>query len=227
MSETVITPIAVVVGAGVIGKAIGNHLSSKGYSVTYAGHPLTDVRFTGDVRLFLSKLQGIDILVNAFGTYGAIGMVGEVPPDDWRDAIEVNLIGTYRVMHFALPRMAGGGHIINLAGGGAMTPVERLSSYGCSKAALVRLTETAAQEYPHLFINAISPGPVDSPMQNRLLAAGDRAGPWYGRILALREKGEGAVLIENTLGVIDGILRDRPSGELFFARHYRKTVEAA
>lgn len=142
-------------------------------------------------------LGRIDILINGAGVYGEIGPVAEVAPNDWRRAFDVNVMGTYHCCHSVLPTMlaAGCGHIINLAGGGATGPMECLSSYGASKAAIVRLTDSLANEVRehNIQVNAILPGLVDSPMQDALLAAGERAGPSFSKIRALRDRGEGGV----------------------------------
>src|SRR5512146_930082 len=209
---------AVVVGAGVIGSEIAKHLMYSGFDVRVVSHETLDVTKDWEVREYFDGVKLIDMLVNAFGTYGAIGPVDSVSPDEWQEAFRVNLFGVMSVCRYAIPKMRNGGHIINLAGGGATGPIENLSSYGCSKAAVWRLTQTLALECPHLHVNAISPGPIDRPMQDQILDAGERAGHWYEKILDLREAGEGAVPIDNTLAVIDELLREKPTGKLRFAR---------
>ncbi len=88
---------------------------------------------------------------------------------------------------------AGRGKIINFSGGGATSPLCRFSAYGVSKAAVVRLTETLAEEVKefNIQVNAIAPGAVDTKLQDLVLAAGERAGDLLQRIRRLRETGEG------------------------------------
>jgi len=166
------------------------------------------------------------ILVNAAGSYGAIGEVAETDPIAWRRAIDVNLMGTYNCCHCVLPYMisANEGSIISLAGGGASGPLEYLSSYGVSKAGIARLMDSIASEIAatRVRVNAILPGAIDSPMQDQLLAAGQKAGHWLKKIKALREFGEGATASERTVVLIEFLLfglGKTLSGKLLSARY--------
>jgi NAD(P)-dependent dehydrogenase (short-subunit alcohol dehydrogenase family) len=78
--------------------------------------------------------------------------------------------------------------------------LENLSSYAVSKAGMVRLTDSLAQEVKgsSIRVNAILPGAVDSPMQDQLLLAKDKAGPWYEKIKALRDSGSGGISADPT-----------------------------
>lgn len=140
---------------------------------------------------------GIDILVNAAGVYGPIGAMWEVDPDEWLQALHINLYGTFLCCRAVLPYMVEkrSGSIINYSGGGATAPLARFSAYGISKAAVVRLTETLAEEVKQydIRVNAIAPGAVDTRLQDQVLAAGERAGRLLKQIRELRETGKGGV----------------------------------
>jgi 3-oxoacyl-[acyl-carrier protein] reductase len=71
-------------------------------------------------------------------------------------------------------RAAGYGKVINLSGGGATAPLPRISSYAASKAAVVRFTETLAEETRDVGIdvNAIAPGALNTRLMDELIAAG-------------------------------------------------------
>lgn len=143
------------------------------------------------------RLGGIDVLVNAAGCYGPIGPFAECDPDQWRRAFEVNVMGTFHTCRAALPSMIARrrGKIINFSGGGATSPLPNFSAYGVSKTAVVRLTETIAEEVKAfgIDVNAIAPGLVDTRLQDEILKARERAGPLYERIMNLRRSGEGGV----------------------------------
>lgn len=160
----------------------------------------TDVSRRGDAerlaRTVEERLGGIDILVNAAGTYGPIGVSWEVDPREWMRTIEVNLFGTFALCRAAAGSMRerGAGKIVLLGGGGAATPLPRFSAYASSKAAIVRLAETLAVELsPHVQVNVIAPGLVDTSLQDEVLAAGENAGPLLAQIREARETGAGAV----------------------------------
>jgi 3-oxoacyl-[acyl-carrier protein] reductase len=70
------------------------------------------------------------------------------------------------------------GKIINLSGGGATSPLPNFSAYAASKAAIVRLNETLAEEVKgfNIQVNAIAPGAVNTRLVDEILAAGPAAG---------------------------------------------------
>ena len=137
------------------------------------------------------------MLVNAAGVHGPIGPTWEVDVDDWIKAIQINLIGTFLCCHSVLPHMIQRrkGKIINFSGGGATSPLPRFMAYGVSKTAVVRFTETIAEEVKefNVHVNSIAPGAVDTKLQDDVIAAGDLAGESHDRIREMRETGKGGV----------------------------------
>ena len=149
------------------------------------------------VRAALRAFGQVDVLVNCAGVYGPIGLAWEVDAAEWVRAMNVNLCGTFFACRAVVPHMVQRrkGKVINFSGGGATAPLPRFSCYGVSKAAVVRLTETLAEELKeyNIQINAIAPGAVNTRLQDEVLAAGERAGDLFERIRRLRESGEGGV----------------------------------
>ena len=132
------------------------------------------------VAQVVEEFGHVDILVNNAGIQGAIGPLVENEPDLWRKTIQVNLLGTFYCCKAVLPYMIDQkyGSIINLSGGGAASPRANYSAYAASKAAIVRLTETLAEEVSayNIRVNAIAPGAVNTRMLEEALAAGEAAG---------------------------------------------------
>ena len=126
------------------------------------------------------ELGSLDILVNNAGVQGPIGPVVENDIDQWLETIRINLWGTFLCSKAALPIMMKQrrGKIINLSGGGATSPRPHFSAYAASKTAVVRLTETLAEEVKafNIQVNAIAPGAVNTNMLQDVLAAGQAAG---------------------------------------------------
>lgn len=142
----------------------------------------------------LEKFGQIDVLVNCAGIYGPIGLLVENDPEQWAETIQINLLGTVYCMHAVLPRMIrrSKGAIINFSGGGAVSPLPRFSAYGASKTAVVRLTETVAEEVKehNIRVNAIAPGAINTRLLDQVLEAGERAGKeFYARAREQKEKG--------------------------------------
>lgn len=219
--------IAVVIGAGTIGCAISRHLSNSGWVTENVGHESIELADPASVARCFAQWQKFDLLVNAAGSYGAIGKVEEVAPEQWLGALHVNLGGVYACIHHALPRLVAGGHIITLLGGGG-GPVPHLSGYCAAKQGLARLMATVAVEHPEIHANSISPGPMMSGIQAPLLELSpERAGPAQVAIRQIRDTGIGAVPIENTLRVIDHILSTKPTGHWFTAREFGESLAVA
>jgi 3-oxoacyl-[acyl-carrier protein] reductase len=199
-------------GAAVVTRAIDVREPQAAASLQQAAHDLG-----GD--------SAIDVLVNCAGIYGPIGRIDEVDPAAWVRAIEVNLCGTFYMCQAVLPEMIRRrqGKIINFSGGGATAPLPRFSAYGASKAAVVRLTETLAEEVKefNVQINAVAPGAVNSRMLDEALDAGERAGSdFYQR--ARKQKQEGGVppSVAAELAVFLASARSRAlTGKLISAPH--------
>lgn len=142
----------------------------------------------------ISRFGRIDVLVNNAGVYGPIGPFWKNHLALWREAIATNLFGAVHCTWAVVPHMISSqrGKIINLAGGGEGA-FPRFSAYACSKSAIVRLTETLAEELKeyNIQVNAIAPGPVNTRLLDQVLAAGEEAGTHYHK--ARRQKASGGV----------------------------------
>ena len=144
-----------------------------------------DVRKWSEVRETVNQaiehLGTIDILVNCTGVLGPVGPTAKVDVKEWAQAVEINLIGGFYLTRAVLGVMQakGGGKIIHFSGGGAAYGRPFFTAYGASKAALVRFTESLAEEVReyNIQVNTIAPGPVNSRMWQELRQAGELAGP--------------------------------------------------
>jgi len=149
-------------------------------------------RFFSEVR---HSLGGVDVLVNNAGVYGPKGPSETVDFASWCRAVEINLFGTFLPARLAIRHMKqkGRGKIINLSGGGATSPMPKISAYAASKAAVVRLTETLAEELREFSIdvNAVAPGALNTRLLNEILEAGpDVVGStFFEKALMQRESG--------------------------------------
>ena len=128
-----------------------------------------------------AQLGPLHVVVNNAGIYGPIGPTEEVALTDWTQAWQVNVTGTLLVCQQAIRAMKprGAGKIITISGGGATNPMPRFAAYAATKAAVVRLTETLAEEYrtDHIDINAVAPGALRTRLTAQVLAAGpEKAG---------------------------------------------------
>ncbi|MEP6984860.1 MAG: SDR family oxidoreductase, partial [Chloroflexota bacterium] len=143
----------------------------------------------------LAALGKIDILVNNAGVYGPKGESESVDWEEWQQALEINLYGNVLPTRALLPhfKAAGYGKIINISGGGATNPLPRFSAYAASKAAVVRFSETIAEEVRpfHIDVNAVAPGALNTRLLDEVLDSGpDVVGEnFYKRALEQKEQG--------------------------------------
>ncbi len=158
-----------------------------------------DISSEKDVRKLIAtaveKLGAIDVLVNNAGVYGPLGAIEDIKSSEWVNAVSINLFGVFFACKYIIPHMKkiGHGKIINLSGGGATTPLPRISAYAASKAAVVRLTETLAEECRglNIDINAVAPGALNTRLLEEVLEAGEKkvGTSFYQKALQQKENG--------------------------------------
>ncbi|WP_411839507.1 SDR family oxidoreductase [Paracoccus sp. ME4] len=128
------------------------------------------------VAALLRKTRRLDVLVNNAGLIGPIAGLAEADPDDWGQAIDVNLKGVFHGIRAALPVMRGqgGGTILTVGSGAAHAPQEGWSAYCASKAGALMLTRSLHLEAQKDGIRAISlsPGTVATDMQAAIRDSG-------------------------------------------------------
>jgi NAD(P)-dependent dehydrogenase (short-subunit alcohol dehydrogenase family) len=142
-----------------------------------------DVRNEREVRQAVStslrRFGKVDILVNNAGARGPTAPVTELTVKAWREVIETNLTGPFLFSRECLKHMAKRrqGRVINISSVVARWAYPLRASYAASKAALISLTWTLAQEAGafNVPVNAICPGPVAGRAIANVLEARARA----------------------------------------------------
>jgi meso-butanediol dehydrogenase/(S,S)-butanediol dehydrogenase/diacetyl reductase len=109
----------------------------------------------------------LDILVNNAGVAIGPSPVLQMAEEAWRRTLEINATGTFLCSKYALPLMIAGGRggrVINMSSLAAERPKPYVSAYAASKAAVVALTQSMAQEVAEfgITVNAVLPGDVDT-----------------------------------------------------------------
>jgi 3-oxoacyl-[acyl-carrier protein] reductase len=143
-----------------------------------------DVRNPSQIKKAVSeiaiKFKKIDVLVNAAGIQGPIGLFIDANLDDWTNNIKINLFGTANFCKAVLPLMIKrkGGRIINFSGGGATFSRSHFSAYAVSKIGIVKFSEILADEVKkyHIYVNAIAPGGINTNMLKEVLQQRKSAG---------------------------------------------------
>ncbi len=103
---------------------------------------------------------GTDILVNNAGVACA-GGVGELPLEDWKWILGINMWGVVHGCHSFAPGMKArrSGYILNVASSAGIASLPEMGAYNVSKAAVISLSETLHAELnPHnVHVSALCP----------------------------------------------------------------------
>jgi NAD(P)-dependent dehydrogenase (short-subunit alcohol dehydrogenase family) len=121
----------------------------------------------------------IDYLVNSAGVL-FVRSIWEVGVDEWRNLYAVNVEGTFFLIQRLGRQMRTGGAIVNLSSSSAkLASTVEVTPYSSSKAAILGVTRSWAYVLAKegVRVNAILPGIVDTPMQDKVL---DAVGPMRG-----------------------------------------------
>jgi len=224
--------VALVSGAASgIGRAVVDRLAAEGAEVVGCDIAPTgdivacDVRDQGACRAAVEAAVGrhgrLDILANVAGI-GVARLIGELPADEWRQVIEVNLTGTFLLSQAALPALlATTGTIVNMASVAGMRATPYNAAYCASKGGVIMLTKSMAIELAKagVRVNAVCPASVDTPFLRNFqvpegadLSLFTRAASPMGRLIDPAEvaaavaylASDDAATVSGTTLVIDG-----------------------
>ena len=145
-----------------------------------AATPLpTDLSRPGEVEGLVDRaaeLAGgpIDIVINNAGV-GVIGPFHTRTPDEIATEVQVNLVAALELTRQALPGMLerDHGHLVFLSSLQASAPTPGFSVYGATKAALSHFVAILRLELAATSVGTtlVAPGPVDTPMWDRVEAS--------------------------------------------------------
>jgi NAD(P)-dependent dehydrogenase (short-subunit alcohol dehydrogenase family) len=114
----------------------------------------------------IERFSRIDILVNIVGGF-AYSPVTETDEETWDAMMDMNLKSAFLTSRSIVPHMIkqGRGSIVNVASRPALKGSAGLSAYGASKAGVLNLTQSMAEELKehNINVNAVIPGTMDTP----------------------------------------------------------------
>lgn len=133
-----------------------------------------EVRIQEAVDEVIDDFGSIEILLNNAGIYRQTP-VTETKLADWQQVLDVDLTGYFLMAKHVIPKMHGGGRIINVASVAGHDAFEQSAAYCCAKGAVIELTRSLAFEFgpDGITVNAICPGTFETEMTSDMLADPD------------------------------------------------------
>jgi NADP-dependent 3-hydroxy acid dehydrogenase YdfG len=129
-----------------------------------------DVTDTDAAPVAIAAIGDLDVLVHNAGVFFP-GTVAESTVDDWRDTLEVNVVGAVAITLALLPALRrAGGQVIFINSGTGRKASATTASYSASKLALRAFADSLRESEPALRVTTVFPGRVDTDMQRALVS---------------------------------------------------------
>ncbi|MEO7235805.1 MAG: SDR family NAD(P)-dependent oxidoreductase [Lapillicoccus sp.] len=117
----------------------------------------------------------LDLLVHAAGIADT-RRSAETTPADWQRVVDVDLTGTFTVIHAALPALlAARGAVVTVASIAGLAGRPYLAAYAAAKGGVIALTRSLAVEYASAGVRftCVAPGSVETPLRDALVSPTD------------------------------------------------------
>jgi len=200
-----------------IGRAIAQALAEKGYPLILVARTKTQLQDVAKELKVPTQVMDLDLsepgsalklyeackpykvkgLVNNAGI-GLFGEFADIDMEAERKLLQLNLITLHELCKYFLQDFQAGGMILNVGSTAAFQAGPYMASYYASKAYVLSLTEALAEEYPHLKISCLAPGPVRTGFHQRAgIQAGDKKLPTAQQVATygIKKWFQGQVLI--------------------------------
>jgi NAD(P)-dependent dehydrogenase (short-subunit alcohol dehydrogenase family) len=160
--------------------AVAAHIEQSGGTASAVACDVSDEQAAAAAVAELARRHGpANLLINNAGVSGPAGQLWDVNPAEWWRVIEINIGGAFTLTRLALPDMiaAGTGRVINITSYAGVYRWPLMSAYAASKAALIKLTETLAEETREFGVPVFSADPGLLPIGLSEAALNSCAGP--------------------------------------------------
>jgi NADP-dependent 3-hydroxy acid dehydrogenase YdfG len=177
--------------------------------IAYPGDVTQADELTVAINSFAATHDGLDLMINNAGVAGG-GALMEVPLEDWRRIIDINVMGVVHGSRAAIPHLQrnGTGLLINVASAAAFASAPGMVSYNATKAAVVSISETLVNELRSAGIQVSVVMPTF--FQSALLET--FSGPDYARAIAHKAMQRSEYSVED---VARDLLREAADGNVY------------
>ncbi|MBD8070102.1 3-ketoacyl-ACP reductase [Bacillus sp. PS06] len=157
---------------------VAKEIEATGVKVAYATADVSSMEeVDAAVKSLTDSLGTFDILINNAGI-GKFGKFLELDPQEWKQIIDVNLMGVYYVTRAVLPQLIekNGGDIINISSTAGQKGAPVTSAYSASKFGVLGLTESLALEVRkhNIRVTALTPSTVVTELAYKENLIGDK-----------------------------------------------------
>ncbi|QIK38503.1 SDR family oxidoreductase [Caldichromatium japonicum] len=189
--------------SGHLGGAVARAFAAQGARLALAGRRLDALRqtqaslpagsetliVTADLRnpqqvnvmveQVMERFGTLQVLANLAGGFSMGPPIQDTTDADWDAMLDLNARTAFHCARAVIPKLlaAGGGSIIHVAARAALRGIGHMGPYCIAKAAVVRLTETLADELKHrgVRVNCVLPGTLDTPSNRAAMPDQDPA----------------------------------------------------
>jgi NAD(P)-dependent dehydrogenase (short-subunit alcohol dehydrogenase family) len=156
------------------GLAGTGHLALADFDLT---DPASTTALVAEVRRTCGRLDGVGTTVGGF----AMAKLADAGLDQWDAMFSLNVKTTWNIYRAAVPaiREVGGGALVAIGAAAGLKSAAQMAAYGAMKSAVMRLTESLADELrpDRIRVNAVLPTTIDTP-QNRTAMPGADVSRW-------------------------------------------------
>ena len=161
-------------------EAVTAGLSGSGH-LALPSYDLADFAATAalvaEVRATCGRLDSVGTTVGGF----AMAKLADAGPEQWEAMFKLNVKTTWNIYRAAVPviREAGGGALVGIGSAAGLKGSGQMAAYSATKSAVMRLTESLADELrrDRIRVNAVLPTTIDTP-QNRAAMPGADMSRW-------------------------------------------------
>jgi NAD(P)-dependent dehydrogenase (short-subunit alcohol dehydrogenase family) len=156
------------------GLAGSGHLTLPAYDLT---DPAAAAELVAEVRGTCGRLDSVGTTVGGF----AMARLADAGLDQWEAMFSLNVKTTWNIYRAAVPviRQGGGGALVGIGSAAGLKGSGEMAAYSATKSAVMRLTESLADELrpDRIRVNAVLPTTIDTP-QNRAAMPGADMSRW-------------------------------------------------
>ena len=150
------------------------HLALSDFDLT---DPAATTALVAEVRRTCGRLDGVGPTVGGF----AMAKLADAGMEHWDAMFTLNVKTTWNIYRAAVPaiREVGGGSLVAIGSVAGLKGAGEMAAYGATKGAVMRLTESLADELrpDRIRVNAVLPTTIDTP-QNRAAMPGANVSRW-------------------------------------------------